>query len=294
MPSFETDGVTLHYQQHGARANPLVLLIHGLSCQLIHWPATLIDRLTTAGYRVVTFDNRDAGLSSRVDWADVGTPEDVLAAPTAVKPPYSLADLARDAVSVLDYLGQSGAHLVGVSMGGMVAQQAALDVPERVFSITSIASSTSDPDLPGGDPAAFRAFVATPPRERKAAIAHMQAGWRIIGGPHYDAARVGLGRFAEQAYDRGHSVAGTARQLLAILHARPRGEALRELEIPGLVIHGAADPMVPVAAGERTAERLRHGELTVYEKLGHDLPEPLLDDMGERIIRHLDNVPTRR
>lgn len=294
MPTFHSAGIDLYYEQHGARANPAVLLIHGLTCQLIHWPEPLIHSLTDAGFRVVTLDNRDAGLSARIDDHDVGSIETIMQDPRSVDAPYGLAELAGDCLALLDHLGQSGAHLVGFSMGGMVAQRLALDAPERVFSVTCIASSTSDPDLPGGDRAAFDAFVSTPPPDRDAAIAHLSNGWRVLGGSHYDSARVGLGRLTQAAYDRGYSAAGAARQLLAILHAAPRGDALRSLAMPALVIHGDADPLVPLAAGERTAERIPGARLAVFEHLGHDLPEPLLDALAEEIIAHLRRVPVTR
>jgi pimeloyl-ACP methyl ester carboxylesterase len=294
MPNLQTASVELCYQQIGARANPTVLLIHGWNCQLIHWPHTLVARLANAGYRVVTFDNRDVGASTHLDQHDVGTLEHALANGRRLQAPYTIADLARDARDVLDYLGQSGAHLVGFSLGGMIAQQFALTWPERVFSLTSIASSTSDRDLPGGERAAFAAFASTPPEPRQAAIAHLARGWQVAGGPHYDSTRLGLGRFAQTAYDRGCSPRAAARQLLTILQAQPRGEALRSLEMPALVIHGAADPLVPLAAGERTAACLKHARLTVHDKLGHDLPEPLLPDIADDVIRHLDAVTTIR
>jgi pimeloyl-ACP methyl ester carboxylesterase len=294
MPSLRTESVTLHYDQYGARANPPVLLIHGLTCQSIHWPQALIDHLTAAGYRVVTFDHRDAGLSTKLDHLEAGSIETVLADPRRIPAPYRLADLAGDATALLDYLGQSGAHLVGFSMGGMIAQRLALDVPERVFSLTSIASSTGDPDLPGADPEAIDAFISTPPAARDAAIAHLANGWRVIGGSHYDSRRVGLARLAEAAYDRGYSASGAARQLLAILQAEPRGKALEALDVPALVIHGGADSLVPPAAGERTAASLKNARLAVFEHLGHDLPDPLLEDIAEEIVRHLDSVQVRR
>jgi pimeloyl-ACP methyl ester carboxylesterase len=294
MPEFTTRGVTLHYEQHGARANPTVLLIHGLTCQLIHWPRALIDRIASAGYRVVTFDNRDVGLSTKLDQHDIGTTEAVMQKARTLSAPYGIADMADDAIALLDYLGQGGAHLVGLSMGGMIAQRVALDRRERVFSLTSIMSSTSDPDLPGGNRAAFDAFVSTPPAKRAAAIAHAANGWRALGGPHYDSTKVGLARLAEAAYDRGASVGGTARQLLAILQAQPRGADLQRLDVPALVIHGAADPLVPLAAGERTAQCLQNARLVVFPKLGHDLPDPLIDDIADEIIRHIDSVPSRR
>jgi pimeloyl-ACP methyl ester carboxylesterase len=294
MPCLQTNSVRLCYRQTGARASPTVLLVHGWNCQLIHWPDALVRTLADAGYRVVTFDNRDVGRSSHLDDADVGSLEHAMAEGRRIAAPYQIADLARDAMGVLDHLGQSGAHVVGFSQGGMIAQHMALTWPERVFSLTSIASSTSDRDLPGGQRAAFGAFASTPPADRAAAIAHLANGWRVAGGPHYDSTRVGLGRFAETAYDRGHDPHGAARQLLTILQATPRGEALRALDLPALVLHGAADPLVPLAAGERTAECLPHARLRVYDKLGHDLPEPLLGAMAQDILDHLDGTPARR
>jgi pimeloyl-ACP methyl ester carboxylesterase len=294
MPELTTRGVTLYFEQHGARADPTVLLIHGLTCQLIHWPRALVERIAEAGYRVVTFDNRDVGRSTKLDHLDVGSIESVLQNARSLAAPYGLTEMAEDAIALLDYLGQSGAHLVGLSMGGMIAQRAALDHPERVFSLTSIMSSTSDPDLPGGSRGAFDAFVSTPPPKRSAAIAHNANGWRVLGGPHYDSCKVGLARLAEAAYDRGASASGAARQVLAILQAEARGADLQRLAVPALVIHGAADPLVPLAAGERTAACLKNSRLAVFAKLGHDLPDPLIDDIADEIIRHLDSVAARR
>lgn len=294
MPTFETESVTLYYEQFGARADPPVLFIHGLTCQAIHWPRPLVSRVADAGFRVVTFDNRDAGLSSKLDHMEVGSIESVLAAPQQHHPAYGLTDMARDATALLDYLGQSGAHLVGFSLGAMIAQRLALDAPERVFSLTSIASSTGDADLPGGERAAVEAFVATPPPAREEAIARLARGWRVIGGEYYDSTEVGLARLAAAAYDRGYSAAGTARQLLALLCAAPRGEDLRALDVPALVIHGAADPLVPLSAGERTAASIANARLRVFEHLGHDLPDPLLDAIADDLIRHLNAVPVRR
>ena len=136
--------------------------------------------------------------------------------------------------------------------------------------------------------------MSTPPAGREAAIAHIANGWRAIGGEYYDSRRHGLARLAEAAYDRGYSAPGAARQLLAILRAEPRGKALEGLEVPALVIHGGADPLVPLAAGERTAASLPNARLAVFEHMGHDLPDPLLEDMADEIIRHLDSVQVRR
>jgi pimeloyl-ACP methyl ester carboxylesterase len=294
MPCLQTNSVRLCYRQTGARANPTVLLVHGWNCQLIHWPESLVESLAAAGYRVVAFDNRDVGRSSYLHDADVGTLEHALKNGRRLDAAYQIADLARDAIGVLDHLGQSGAHVIGFSLGGMIAQQMALSWPDRVFSLTSIASSTSDRDLPGGERAAFEAFASTPPADRRAAIAHLAKGWKVAGGPHFDSTLVGLGRFAETAYDRGYDPHAAARQLLTILQAEPRGEALKALEVPALVLHGNADPLVPAAAGERTAASLKNARLVTYDLLGHDLPEPLIGAMADEVVRHLDSVPSRR
>ncbi len=294
MARFQTEQISLDYQQFGARANPTVLMIHGLSCQSIHWPRPLVDRISSAGFRVVIFDNRDAGRSTHLDHLDVGSIESVLSNAPDLAAPYQLTDLAGDCVALLDHLGQSGAHVVGFSMGGMIAQRLALDRPDRVFSMTCIASSTSDADLPAAETAALEAFISTPPAGRAAAIAHLSAGWRAIGGPHYDSAKVGLGRLAEAAFDRGYSAAGAARQLLAILQSAPRGAALAAIDAPTLVIHGEADPLVPVAAGERIAASVAGSRLVTFDKLGHDLPDPLLEAIGDALVAHLRAVPVRR
>ena len=293
MPSFVHAGLRLHYEQWGARADPPVLLIHGLSCQIIHWPASLIDRLAAAGHRVIALDNRDIGLSSTVD-APAPSAAAIAADPSAHPPAYSLSDMAADAVALLDHLGQAGAHLVGLSMGGMIAQTLAIEHPQRCFSLTSIMSSTGNPDLPPPAPAALTAFIADRPSDRAPAIAQYQQGWRVLAGPHYDSLSEGLARFSEQAVDRGFTAAGFARQLLAIRHAPDRRKALARVLAPALVIHGGADPLVPLAAGEDTAKALPGAKLRVFDKMGHDLPESLLPDIAQAIIEHISQSSVRR
>ena len=293
MPSFVHAGLRLHYEQWGARADPPVLLIHGLSCQIIHWPESLIDLLAAAGHRVIALDNRDIGLSSTVD-APAPSAAAIAADPSAHPPAYSLSDMAADAVALLDHLGQAGAHIVGLSMGGMIAQTLAIEHPQRCFSLTSIMSSTGNPDLPPPTPAALTAFIADRPSDRAQAIAQYQQGWRVLAGPHYDSLSEGLARFSEQAVDRGFTAAGFARQLLAIRHAPDRRKALARLSAPALVIHGAADPLVPLAAGEDTAKALPGAKLRVFDKMGHDLPESLLPDIAQAIIEHIGQSSVRR
>ena len=296
MPTFRHADLDLHYEQWGARAAPPLLLLHGLSCQIIHWPPRLIDFLTEAGYRVIAMDNRDMGLSSKVP-APAPKVAEVLAAMDDLSrypPVYTLSDMAADAVALLNHLGQAGTHVVGLSMGGMIAQTLAIEHPERVFSLTSIMSATGNSELPPGDPEALAAFITDRPEDRNEAIAQYQRGWDTVAGPHFNSLTEGLARFSAQAVDRGFSAQGFARQLLAILHQPDRRQALAEVEAPGLVIHGGADPLVPLAAGEDTAKALAHGKLKVFDKMGHDLPEPLLADIAAAIIDHIDAAPSTR
>lgn len=296
MPSFNRVGLTLHYEQWGARADPPVLLIHGLSCQIIHWPPRLLELLTAAGHRVIALDNRDMGLSSKVD-APTPRVADIVAnlADLSGHPPaYGLSDMAADAVALLDHLGQAGAHVVGLSMGGMIAQTLAIEHPQRCFSLTSIMSSTGNPDLPPPQPEAFAAFIADRPADRAQAIAQYQQGWRVLGGPHYDSLTEGLARFSEQAVDRGFSNEGFARQLLAIRHAPDRRKLLAQVQAPALVLHGGADPLVPPAAGKDTAEALPNAKLRVFDRMGHDLPESLVPEIAQAIIDHIGRSSVRR
>ena len=293
MPSFQNGSLSLHYDQWGARANPPLLLIHGLSCQIIHWPQAFIDLLTGAGYRVIAMDNRDIGLSGRVD-APVAEILEILADPTAHPCPYTLSDMAGDVAALLDHLGQAGAHIVGLSMGGMIAQTLAIEQPERCFSLTSMMSSSGNPELPQGDEAVRTAFVAPLPAERGAAIAQYEQAWAAVGGPHFDSRRVGLARMSEQAIERGFPWDGFIRQLLAILHQPDRRAALAQLQVPALVIHGSADPLVPLAAGEDTANALANGRLAIVDKLGHDLPDPLLPEIARHIVEHVGAVRATR
>ena len=296
MPNFNHAGLTLHYEQWGARADPPVLLIHGLSCQIIHWPPRLLELLVAAGHRVIALDNRDMGLSSAVDAPAPSAAEIAanLADLSAHPPAYTLSDMAADAAALLDHLGQAGAHIVGLSMGGMIAQTLAIEHPQRCFSLTSMMSTTGNPDLPQATPEAFAAFVADRPDDRRQAIAQYRQGWRTIAGPHYDSLSEGLGRFSEQAVDRGFTAAGFARQLLAVRHAPYRREALAKVQAPALVIHGAVDPLVRPAAGEDTAKALPNAKLRVFPKMGHDLPESLVPEIVQAIIDHISQSSVRR
>ena len=297
MARFKAQSGVIHFEHRGARANPRALFIHGLGCQLVQWPGALLDGLVASGLCSVTFDNRDAGLSNG---PDVRPPsiEALLAerdTPGSLQSAYTLSDMAQDAVDLLDHLGQAGAHVIGLSMGGMIAQRMAIEHPARVYSLTSIMSSTGDPALPPGDAEVERKLLATLAEESaEVAVVHLVDAWRAFGGPHYDSEDCGIARFARRAVARAYRPEGTARQLAAILADGDRSAALGKLAVPALVIHGKADPLVPFAAGLATAAAIPGAELLAIEHMGHDLPEPLIATVVEAIAGHIRAVEVSR
>ena len=297
MPKFKTPSAEIYFEHRGARANPRVLCIHGLGCQIVQWPDSLIDGIVAAGLCAVMMDNRDAGLSDGPE----GPPPpiaDLLAAqedPSVLSPPYTLSDMAADVVALLNHLGQGGAHVVGLSMGGMIAQRLAIEHPARVYSLTSIMSSTGNPDLPGPDDETVAALLGTVAQgDLEAAIAQNIQAAKVFAGPHYDSETMGIARFARAAVERAHRPEGTLRQLAAILAAQDRREALAKLQVPTLVIHGNADPLVPVEAGRDTAAAISGSRYLEIDKLGHDLSEPAIGEIVTAITDHIGNVEVSR
>lgn len=297
MPKFKTPSGETYFEHRGARANPRVLCIHGLGCQIVQWPESLIDGIVDAGLCAVMMDNRDAGLSV----GPGGPPPavtDLLAAredPSMLSPPYTLSDMADDVVALLDHLGQGGAHVVGLSMGGMIAQRLAIEHPARVYSLTSIMSSTGNPELPGPDDETVAALLgAVAADDMDTAIAQNIQAAKVFAGPHYDSEKLGIARFARTAVERAHRPEGTLRQLAAILAAEDRREALAKLQVPTLVIHGNADPLVPAEAGRDTASAIPGSRYLEIDKLGHDLSEPAIGAMVAAITDHIGNVEVSR
>lgn len=297
MPSFHTPQGSIYFEQRGSRADPPILMIHGLGCQIVHWPESLIEGLRSEGFRVVMMDNRDAGFS----FGNEQPPPEIMQLieaikdPAAVDPPYRLADMAEDVVHLLDHLGQSGAHLVGVSMGGMIAQYVALNHAERVFSLSLLMSSTGNPDIPTPAPEVVGALgttVVSPTREES--IEAARAANRIFGGPHFDSCEVGIGRFVETAYDRASRPDGVRRQLGAILRDGDRRAQLAKVQVPALMIHGGQDPLVDKFGSVDLAETIPKSRLVIIEELGHDLPEPLIPKFVQEIVSHVREHPVPR
>ena len=299
MPAFEKNGVRIHFEQFGSRADVPVVLIHGLGCQLVEWPPSLIDALTRGGYRVITFDNRDMGLSSHLHALDAITPDVMeIIADEANRPReglYSLSDMAADVTALLDYLGQSGAHIVGLSMGGMIAQRLAIEHAARCFSMTCLMTSANNPPVEEMDLDASMVFFTEAEGSDPASLArHCEAGWNAVGGPHFLSTEHGIGRLAETAVARAVNRQGFARQLHAIRTDGDRIPLLRQVELPTLVIHGEVDPLVPLSAGAAIADAVPGAEFEPIGHMGHDLPEPLIEALAEHMLEHMDSVEVER
>jgi pimeloyl-ACP methyl ester carboxylesterase len=274
-----------------SRPRPVVLLIMGLGMQLIAWPPAFVQALVDAGYRVIRFDNRDIGLSQNFDAA--GKPNLVWAAlkyrlRLAIKSPYSLHDMAQDALGVLDHFGVDKAHVVGVSMGGMIAQRVALAAPDRVLSLTSIMSASGARGLPEARPEVMRAMLGSPKSSAPDDVVdHYVHFFSVICSPAYPTPVDELRARILQGYHRSFKPHGAMRQTLAIVADTSRAEALRSLKLPTLVIHGKADPLVPFANGQDTANRIPGARLVAIDGMGHDLPAGVVERLLQVMIPHL-------
>ena len=289
MTSVRANGITIEYLDEGPREAPVVMLIMGLGMQLIAWPDSFCQGLLERGFRVVRFDNRDAGLSTRIPSAGSFATTAMIARALLgmpVKPPYRLADMARDAIGLMNALGIERAHVVGASMGGMIAQILAIEYPERVVSLTSIMSSSGDRSLPGPKPKVLRALLRPRPRRESEAIRRGVQMFRLIGGARYRPSEPELRHKVERAVRRSYRPDGFARQLLAIQASPARTRMLRRVGAPTLVLHGGDDPLVPLAAGEHTAANVPGARLRVIPGMGHFIPEALVPLLVDEIVAH--------
>ena len=289
MPNVNVNGVQLEYETFGKRENPALLLIMGLGAQMIFWEDDFCRALADRGFFVIRFDNRDCGLSTHLH--DAGTP-DVGAAMVAamtggeIKSAYRLSEMAADSVGLLDILGIARAHIVGASMGGMIAQTVAIEHPERVITLTSIMSTTGSPEVPPARPEAMAVLLTPPPADRSGFIDHMVKSFRIIGSRGFDFDEASFRDRIGRAYDRCYDPPGVSRQLVAVLASGNRKERLRSVRVPTLVIHGKDDPLVPVEGGIDTAKAIPGARLLEVEGMGHDLPRgawpQIIDAICER------------
>jgi pimeloyl-ACP methyl ester carboxylesterase len=269
---------------------PVALLIMGLGMQLVAWPPAMVHGLVDAGYRVVRFDNRDAGLSQHFD--ALGTPNLLWESLKyrfgwKTTPPYTLQDMARDALGVLDALQIASAHVVGVSMGGMVAQRLALLAPGRVLTLSSIMSSSGARGLPAASPAVTRVLLSRPAgKGKQAAIDHSFTLFKTIGSPGFPMLDADLRNRVTQATERSLHPQGIMRQMVAIVADSTRADALRGITIPTLVVHGKADPLLPFACGEDTARRIPGARLVGIDGMGHDLAPGVVDHLLAHLVPH--------
>ncbi len=278
--------IDICYDTFGERTNPPILLIMGLSEQMITWQEEFCEAIASQGYFVIRFDNRDVGLSTKIDDAPV---PDLFALMQGehVEIPYKLIDMAKDAIGLLDTLNIGKAHVCGVSMGGMIAQTMAIEFPERIRSLISIMSTTGNPDLPPSTPEATAAIMAPPESERAARIEQGVEMWKILEG--------GILPFDEQStrervgrsFDRSFYPLGTVRQFAAILGSGSRVEALKSVETPSLVIHGDADPLVPIEGGRDTANSIPGAKFVSIAGMGHNIPEDLAPQIISEIVSHI-------
>ncbi|MCX7231275.1 MAG: alpha/beta fold hydrolase [Burkholderiales bacterium] len=284
-------GIRIEYEITGPADAPPIVLIMGLGMQLVAWPPSLVEGLVARGFRVVRFDNRDIGLSTRV----TGTrPIDMRKAAVKamlrlpVRPPYTLEDMAGDTVGLMDALGIARAHVVGVSMGGMIGQVLAAGWPQRVRSLSSVMSSSGALRFSFHVTSATRALLTPPPRDadETALLDHMERVWMLIGSPGMQPPREALRARLVASMRRAYNPAGVARQMLAIMASGDRRKLLRRITSPTLVVHGERDPLVPISAGRDTAANVPGAVFRPIPGMGHDLPEALVPTLVGLIADH--------
>jgi pimeloyl-ACP methyl ester carboxylesterase len=283
------NGIELCYEIFGdADAEPM-LMIMGLGAQMIHWDDDFCRQLAARGFRVIRFDNRDIGKSSKLTGGKRLGPLELLKLrflKIPVAAPYLLHDMAKDVIGLMDALGIASAHLVGASMGGMIAQEIAIAFPQRVRSLTSIMSTTGNPKIPPPTREATAVLMAPPPVSREEYFARFAQTWKILRvGSFPQDEQLDRAR-AERTYERGLNPAGVARQLRAILASGSRKERLGSVKAPTLVIHGTVDPLVRPEGGKDTAASIPGAKLLMIEGMGHALPIPMWPQIIDAIDQH--------
>ena len=291
MPVAQANGIELAYERFGDPADPALLLIMGLGCQMVLWEEELCQMFVERGFNVIRFDNRDVGLSSKIE----GGPEPNLRAALmgdASSASYLLADMAADTAGLLEALEIDAAHVVGASMGGMIAQQLAIDFPQRVLSLTSWMSTTGDRSVGQPQTAALGAITGEAPSDRESYIRFQHNVFKVIGSPKYPMDEQRFRKLAGEQYDRSYYPPGFLRQGLAILASSDRTPGLRQLSVPALVIHGEDDPLVTVSGGEATAAAIPGARLMKVPGMGHDLPSELFPSLVDAIVENAERAKT--
>lgn len=290
MPQITANGIAIEYDEHGDPAAPPMLLVMGLGAQMTLWPMELVEALVARGFRVIRYDNRDIGFSHKFEGAKApGIVKLLLLSRFGLKPkvPYTLADMADDGIGLLDALGIAKAHVVGASMGGMIAQHMAFSHSHRVLSLTSIMSTTGNRRLPAGSREAIGVLTKRPASmDEEVLVEHGLKVARAIGSPGYRMDEERVRERTRALIKRSFYPAGMPRQFAAIVADGDRRERLRSVRAPTLVIHGEADPLVPLAGGEDTARHIAEARLKTVPGMGHDLPLELVDEIADAISEH--------
>lgn len=291
MPNIRANNIDIYYEENGPADGPVILLVMGLGAQMIAWPDEFIDGLVAKGHRVIHYDNRDVGLSQRMDGAK--TPNLVWTMLKArfglpVRVPYTLTDMAADGIGLLDALGIDKAHVAGASMGGMIVQLMAANHRERLLSMTSIMSSSGKPGLPGARADIQKSFMVKRPPDasRDEAVAFGTELVRSFSYPDPARPENAHAEMTAKAFDRGYYPVGTRRQLLAIIADGSRVERLKTITTPTLVVHGGADPLVPKEGSEDIARHIPGARLEIIDEMAHDLPPSQVGRMVDLIAGH--------
>ena len=290
MPRVCANGIEIEYDTFGDGSNRPLILIMGLASQMVGWHPALCEKLVKKGHYVVRFDNRDVGLSTKMEEAGVPDVMELVSAfqdRSQVAAPYTLSDMAADAVGLLDALGLEKAHVCGLSMGGMIAQTLAIEYPQRLLSLVSMESTTGEAGLPPATFQAMGAMFKPPPQERDAYIRHMVEVFRAFAGGSdlYDE-RI-QAEISGLAHERSFYPLGFVRQLAAILASGSRREALADVTLPMLIVHGDLDPLLPLEHGKATAGAVPGAELRVVQGLGHGISYPSLwDEIVDAVSKH--------
>lgn len=282
----EANGIKICYDTFGKNEDPALLLIMGLASQMVTWEEEFCEEIAQHGYFVIRFDNRDVGLSTKFDDAPIPNVFALIQG-EKVEVPYKLIDMAKDAIGLLDALKISAAHVCGVSMGGMIAQTLAIHFPMKLRSLISIMSTTGDPSLPQPTPEAMSHLLAPAETEREANIKQGVETWKVLNGGvlpfDEEQARTRVAR----AFDRAFYPDGSGRQLGAILASGSRKEQLRSIKIPTLVIHGDADPLVPIEGGKDTAASIPNAKFVKIKGMGHNISPDIAPKIIEEILNHI-------
>ena len=286
----KSNGIDICYDSFGLPDAEPLLLIMGLSAQMILWDDEFCAQLASHGFRVIRFDNRDVGQSTKLTGGKRITLTELLKLRFLGIPPYApytLRDMANDTAGLMDALNIRSAHIVGASMGGMIAQEMAIHMPERVRTLTSIMSSTGNPKLPQPKREVAALLMSSAPRNEQEYITVFARNWRVLRAGSFPEDEAKDRLRAKRCYARGLSLEGAGRQLRAILASRSRVSALRDVRIPTLVIHGAVDPLVRPEAGLDTAGAIPGAKLMMVDKMGHAIPIPMWPQIIEGIVDHI-------